>query len=327
MRETLDIVRGAVSAKDLVPVLTHFAIHNGRICGYDGRVFIEAPAMGLGKSSFTIEANRFIAAIDACGLDATTVSATVGRCHIEAGSFSAILPTGPFSAFPTLDLPDGGPPIKVRPGFIDALASLRPFVGDDASRPWASGVLLRDGKALATNNIVIVERPLILPTRSFILPSFAIDELTRIGRDPSHITVVEGYARFYLPGDVVLLTRLQADAWPESAMQLIDEFHKDVSFKAVPPVLAQSIDRVKPFCADPKSPIVQLNGTRVSAGGGEMSAEIKGFKSSFGVCAFRIEPLLAVLAHATHVDWSKFPRVPWTDKNTQTRGVIVGLKL
>ena len=58
-----------------------------------------------------------------------------------------------------------------------------------------------------------------------------------------------------------------------------------------------------------------------------MSAEVTGFRSSFGTCAFRVEPLLHVLDRATHIDWSRFPRVPWRNAEGSMRGVIVGVML
>jgi hypothetical protein len=44
MLDSLQLVRGAVSKERLVPVLSHFAFRDGRVCGFDGRTYINAPA-------------------------------------------------------------------------------------------------------------------------------------------------------------------------------------------------------------------------------------------------------------------------------------------
>lgn len=327
MLDVLHIVRGAVSTKDLVPVLTHVALHDGRMCGYNGRLYIDAPAPGFEKLSFTVPAERFIAAIEACGTEAPRIKVVDGRCVIVTRNSKVVLPTGPIENFPHVDM-DESKRVRLKNQFIASLGLLRPFVGDDASRAWASGVLVANGRMTATNNVSIVELgPLGPPTRSYTLPAFTIDELTRIGLDPGYMTILENAVTFHLPGDVWIRSKLIAEPWPESAPGMIDEFHKDAHFTPIPPALREAVERIRPFCADAKAPIVQLLDRKVLTTGGEMSAEVTGFKSSFGECAFRAEPLLDVLAVASHIDWTKFPRVPWRNDDGSIRGVTVGVKL
>ena len=260
MREILDIVKGAVSAKDLVPVLTHVAIHDGRICGYDGRVYIDAPAPAFKGLSFTVPALRFIAALESCGDEVPHVSTTEGRCLIVARNTKITLPIGPIETFPRVEA-DESKRLRLRPGLIGALRLLQPFVGDDASRPWASGVLIEKGRMLATNNISIADLTFPGPTtRSYILPSFAIDELTRIGIDPSYMTLVDNAVTFYIEGDIWIRSKLIAEPWPESAPGIIDQFHEGARLTPVPMQLREAIERVRPFCEDAKAPIVVASG-------------------------------------------------------------------
>src|SRR5580765_5634703 len=102
MREAFDLVRGAVSKKDLIPVLTHFAIHEGRVHGFNGRVHISAPALDArALPSFTVPALLMTAAVDACRGE-PQFEVRDSQVHIKdsASSFRATLPTGPIDSFP-----------------------------------------------------------------------------------------------------------------------------------------------------------------------------------------------------------------------------------
>lgn len=319
----LDVVKGAISTKDLVPVLTHFALHDGRLCGFDGRVYIDAPASETKGLALTVPAIPFIAAIEACGEIPPKMSFTDGRCEIKAGTFRASLPTGPLEDFPST-VPDGKK-AKCSPkgGFLERLRILRPFVGEDASRPWVSGILLMGAKAIATNNIVIAEvsLPNTLWPAGCILPMFAVDELLRIGHEPIAYARTEQALTFFLPGDIWLRTKLIAGEWPEGALTLIRSLHMKAKWTKVPDGLLAAVERVLPFCADEKAPIVRLEAGKVSTSGEIMSAEVTGFRG-LDKCAFRVEPLREVLAHALEIDWSAFPRVPWRGKDID--GAVVG---
>ena len=68
-----------------------------------------------------------------------------------------------------------------------------PFIAEDASRPWARGVLFDSQFARATNNIVIVEYWLgstVFPI-PINMPKSAITEVLRIGEEPEKTYVNE----------------------------------------------------------------------------------------------------------------------------------------
>ena len=90
--------------------------------------------------------------------------------------------------------------------------------------------------------------------------------------------------------------------------------------------LAEAVALVQPFCPDPKNPIIVLDANLVRTLDGLHSASVRGFKgNAFGHCAFRAEPLLAVLAVAERATWGSFPRVHW--RGPELDGVIVGVSI
>lgn len=322
MLEILNIVKGSVSSKDLVPVLTHFALHDGRICGYDGRVYISAPYAYADRHAFTVPAIEFIAAMEVCEGASSVFSVGDGFLNITSGHFKARLPTGPLENFP-LVAPEGKHVANKKGGFIDVLRKLRPFIGEDASRPWSSGILLLGIKAVATNNITIAEASLpFLIASSCILPVFAIDELLRLDLEPVSYSVTPEAMVFYLPGKIWLRTKLIAGQWPEGALTIIREFHGKAKWKKIPGELSEAVNRIRPFCASQANPVIRFSDGQVSTECETMAAEVKGF-TGLGACEFRVEPLLEVLAKATHYDLSLFPRIPW--KGHDLGGVMVGV--
>lgn len=375
MRDSIQLVRGAVSTKDLVPVLTHFALSQGWLHGYNGRVHLCAPVADLKHLALTVPAIPFLQAIDGVGpgieptltlLPAPTALGEaptplpalgsggepdhrperplggsesrpgakvegllppLGKLAIEAPPFRAILPVGPIEAFPGIDPPPPQDRQAWREGLLAPLTRLHPFIGEDASRPWACGLWACGRLLAATNNVVVALMP--LPGRQrwphlpgTILPKYAIDELMRIGQEPESLLVDANQFVAWLPSKAWLRTSLVEGAWPTSPVDLIQQLHQGAIFKAIPTTLKAAVEQIRPFCIDAKNPMVILEGDRICTQQGDMSAEVRGFDFP-NKCAFRIEPLLMVLTEATHADWTKFPRVPWIGE--KIKGAIVGV--
>jgi len=318
MIETLQFVRGAVAKKDLIPVLTHFRIYDGRIQGGNGRLSIDAPCPELAGMDITVPAERFLKAVDACDGEPKLKITDGGKLSITRKKFRALLPLGDPNAFP-LGTPDGKQ-VAHDGEFLTALRRLRQFVGEDASRPWACGILLKDGYAYATNNIIICRTPchwgcLLEPIN---LPSFAVDELLRINQEPDSIRVTDTAIMFGY-GDSWLKTQLFDLNWPE-----IDRFFDTKATAKVPAKLQDAITKILPFCPDPKFPAIRFGPDGVSTIDGDMMAEVSGIE--LPEACFRAEPLMMVLDVATHIDFYCFPNPsPWRGKNLE--GMMVGVKL
>jgi len=181
MIKELRLVRGAVAKKDIVPVLTHFHIYNGRIQGGNGKMSIDMACEELTGLDVTVPAERFLKACDACDGEPKIKVTPAGNLSVKNKKFGAVLPLADHEKFPVAE--SYGFEKWDFSALITALRTLQPFIGDDATRPWCNGIWFNDGYAYATNNIVLA-RTKINMEASFILPAYAIEEIIRIGMTP-----------------------------------------------------------------------------------------------------------------------------------------------
>lgn len=329
MLNSLRIVRGAVSVERLIPVLSHFAFRDGNVCGYDGRVYINAPAVDV-SLNLTVPARPFLAAVDAMSEGCTDESEVVltptdnGRLRISRGRMRVTLAAGPVDAFPFAD-PTGAKQKRVPRGLLKVFTTLRPFIGEDASRPWSASIKVHGGVALATNNVALMSVPMPpkTPAMTAVIPVQAIDELIRIGEEPLAVAVESNALTFFLSGGVWLRTNLLHDAWPD-AEGLLQMVHDGAKVKRHPTTAwAAAVEAVRPFVPDVKHELLVLDKDHVRTLDGEQSAVYDGFKFG-GSYTFHAAPLLAVLQVATRLDLSRYPRIPWTTEDG-ARGVLLGV--
>ena len=322
MRDALNLVRGAVSTKDLLPVLTHFHIYEGRVQGGNGRIAIDAPCPELAGFDCTVPAERFLKAVDACDGEPRLKLTDNGKLTVSKGKFRATLPLADHSAFPKVASPtqiasflDG----EKLPPLLPTLRRLYPFIGEDASRVWSCGVYLNGGYAWATNNVCLARVPIHL-FKNFVLPVFAIDELLRIGQEPVSIEACENYVVFYFASNWWMRCQKLEGQWPDVASFMPAE----PSAHAWPSKqLAEAVRKILPFCPDPKYPVVQTGPDGVGTLDGDMSALV-GY-DDLPAGRFRAEPLLAALDASGSIDLSTYPKsCYWQGEGID--GVIVGMR-
>ena len=320
MIETLNLVAGAVSTKDMLPVLTHFCIYDGRIQGSNGRVAIDAPCSELAGLDAIVPAEKFLKAVNACqGEPQLKLNADKTRLTISKGRFRATVSLLQVDDYPREENAAGEKTTFAQP-VLPMLRMLAPFVSDDASRPWACSILLRDGYAYATNNVVVARTPYKWTAGDLALSAAGIDEMLRIGDEPTAITVTEHgcwmhYTRCWLK------MQLLQGGWPEALSKLMAQ----LATAQPPPLPAGLLDDVqllKPFFPDEKMPIVLTGPEGVSTQDGQHSAAVEGGGLPKG--AFRLESLSLVLAIATHADLAASPS-PWRGDNIE--GLLSGVRV
>lgn len=292
MLDTLHFVRGAVADKgrDLVPVLTHFCVYQDRIQGADGRISIDAPCAGIGFEG-VVPAERFLKAVDACAGEPGLRVTDKGKLVVERKPFRALLPLQAMEAFPKTD-PSAGEKIAVLSGLIEALRQLRPFMSDDAERPWASTIYFdqEQATALAATNAMIAMVSCNPFRESLQLPVFCVDELLRIGTPPLMYSQDAVSVTFWWKDRWLRAQKIVAE-WPVlTARKWLSERPK---LQAIPGDLVQTIERMVPFCNDPKFPIIYFKANGLSTAAGDTQAEVSGFK--LGEAAFHAENLLPML--------------------------------
>lgn len=292
----LNFVHGAVSEKDVVPVLSHFCIYAGRIQGANGRVYIDAPCSDL-KIEGAVPADRFLKAVDACQGEPDLKVTDKGRLIVSRDNFRAQLMTQPLDKYPRGN-PSAGKKIKLPKGLSTAIRQLRPFISDDAQRPWASTIFFsrKDKAALATNSAMIAMTDALYFITDVQLPVFCADELLRIENDPDSYTLDSNSITFYWD-DAWLRSQLIAAEWPVETAR--DWLKMKAPMTKLPHQIKKQIEALIPFCPDPKYPVIKFAKNRISTLDGDSTAEITGI--DLGEAAFHATNLLAMMSSADKI--------------------------
>lgn len=314
--DTLRFVRGAVSSKDLVPEMKHFAIENGTVRAFNGNIALSSPI------DFDVDcmpkALPFISAIGHCE-DVVSLGMTeAGRLRIQSGKFKAFIecingesphmkPQGQF-----IEL-DGAALVK-------GIKKLSPFVGNDASRRWVNGILFRGQSAFATNNVCLaeywlgVEMPFVVN-----IPMAAIKELIRVKQAPSHAQLNENTITFHYPDGRWIFSTLYETEWPDLS-KILDQPSQQ---EAVPAGLFEGLDIVKPFVE--KSGLVYFIDGEIRThqeDGMGASYKVDGLHGS-GI--FHINMISLLKDEATSIDFKLYPK-PLLFYGDRLRGAIVGYR-
>jgi DNA polymerase III sliding clamp (beta) subunit (PCNA family) len=314
----LKFAQGAVSKKDFVPALTHFQINAGRVTGYDGKLSLSAPiALDL---ECCPKAAPFVNAVEACTDTAQLNLTPTGKLSIRSGKFRAHVECLPVDAFPFLQ-PEGVT-VAIDGGLLPALRTLYEFSAEDASRPWAAGVLLDGGSAFATNNVILVEAWLgyHFPYR-VNLPRFTIREMLRIGEEPVGMQLTSESVTFHYSEDRWLRSQHNSIEWP-NIRDMLDQMSANVPAN-VPPVpeeLWAALETLKPFVSETGQLFVSPNLVCTAIEDGA-SVEVPGMP----ICSFNHKMLAMLQSVAQRADFAAWPN-PVAFYGDKLRGLIAGMK-
>lgn len=314
MLKELKFVMGAVSKKDMIPAMKHFAIEGGKVRAYNGTLALCSPI------PFNIDcypkADMLYKAIANCDETVTLALTPAGKLSVRSGSFRALIncveksevhlePEG------TLTECDGE-------ALLRAFKLLEPFVGDDASRPWANGVLLRGQSAFATCNVVLVEYWLgINLPRTLNVPAAAIREVIRIGEPPARLQIAENSISFLYSDGRWIRTQLFSTEWPDLA-KVLDRAH---SAGPIDDRIFDALAKLKPFTD--KSDRVLFRAGVVSTHENEDEGGHVDIDGSTMQGIYSLEMLALLKGVATHADFSAYPK-PCLFFGDMVRGAIVG---
>jgi len=315
MLETLKFVQGAVAKKDFVPVLMHFHIKNGIICGYNGRLALSSP-IDLDLDCCPL-AKPFVKAIQTCKDTIELHMTAAGRLSVKSGKFRAYVDCVQ-EVFP--DIKPEGEIVELQSGFLDTFKLLAPFIAEDDSKQWARGILLRGQSAYATNNIILIEKWMGSPFPVEVnVPANAVAELLRIGEDPISLQMNENSLTFHYSSGRWLRSQLLSTQWPDVGAILSRESAQE----PVPEGLWAGLQEIKPFVDD-------LG--RVWIRPGKISTHLdEGIGASTEVPmttvgCFNLEQLALLESVATSIDISAHPR-PGLFYGDKLRGAIVGIRV
>jgi len=315
VQSALNFVKGAVAKKDFLPALTHFHIGHGRILGFNGVIAISSP-IPL-ELEVCPKAIPLIKAINQCG-ETTKLNLTpTGKLSVTSGKFRSYIECLPAETFPEV-FPEGES-IEIPDGFLAILGALRPIIAEDASRPWARGILFDGGVARVTNNIILIEKWTGMSFPFPInLPKEAIDEILRIGEEPQTAQVSDRSITFRYPEDRWLRTQLYPADWP-NVEQLWGGEH---TLSELPEGLWAGIESIMPFLESEGRVYFLEDGI------GSSLAPDSGASYAVDVPAggcFSAAHLALLKPLANKIDFSSYPK-PCYFTGDKLRGVISGMR-
>lgn len=314
---SLKFVQGAISKKDFVPSMTHFVIEDGNVRAFNGVLTISSPI------EFDVAcAPKGVPLVRAIGQCSDVISLAVtpaNKLRIQSGPFKAFIDCVELTDLPH-QLPEGVRVDLDGELLLTALKVLVPFVGDDASRPWTNGVLLRNQSAFATNNVCLVEYWLGVDFPfTCNIPMPAIKEMLRVGEAPTHAQLCPHSVTFHYEDGRWIKTALYSTEWPDLT-KILDIASNP---QLIPEGLFEGLEFLKNFTDD-------LETIYFSDGRMHTHRE-EGVGASYEIAAlhdegiFRRGMLAKLEGAATAVDFSLYPQ-PLMFYGDRLRGAIVGLK-
>lgn len=319
MLEALKFVKGAVGKKDYVPALTHFCISNGRITGYNGKISLSAP-IALDVDCCP-KAVPFVRAVEACNETAQLHLTPTGKLSIRSGKFRAHVDTVGVEVFPEV-LPEGQH-VQIDGRLLPALRKVVDIIGEDASRQWATGLLLDGNSVFATNNVIIAQHWLgyHFPYR-VVVPKYTVKEMIRIGEEPIGMQLTQLNITFHYEGDRWLRSQLICEGWPP----VLDILNADaVPEGEVPPVADEfwaALETLAPFLDEATARVFLMEDSVRTAPSEGTSVEQCGTGLS-GIYNHKMLSLLHGLADK--INFQSYPsRVVWYGDGV--RGLLVGMR-
>lgn len=317
MLAELKFVQGAVGKKEFIPAITHFCIENGTVRAYNGTIALCSPiACDL---KVTPKAIPMVHAIARCQ-DTIRLSMTAGgRLTIASGKFrthiDCIEETQAHVQPEGIEKPINGDAL------LTAIKAVLPFVSNDASRPWSTGVLLKGNSAYATNNVCIVEawvggEPF---PRVVNLPRAAVMEMVRIGQGPTHAQFGENSITFHYKDGRWLRSQLYSTDWPSAVYTLMNV---KCNRREIPKELFEGLDSIRPFMNKLQQVFVSQEGLRTHFDINEgASYQMDWFEEDK---VYSLDMLNLLDGVATHADFSIDPAMFFGDT---VRGALLAMRM
>lgn len=318
MLKALKFVSGSVAKKDFVGALTHFVIENGRVRGFNGVLALSSPI------PFDIackpKADTLIKAISMCNDTVQLAMTKAGRLSVKSAGFKAYVDC--IEGDTPHALPEGAIVNFDGEALLLGLHAVAPFIGNDASRRWANGVLIEKQSLFATNNVMLVQYWLGVDFPSVVnLPRDAVKEMLRINEPPLYAQLSEGNITFHYEGERWLRTQLyDHTGWPDLGRVL----DKPSQQRPIEEGLFAALDAVKPFVN--KQGLIIFRQQCICTSDDETDGAEHDVPDLIGVEGrYNIQMLELLKDTAKTIDWSTYP-APCLFMNDRLRGAIIGMK-
>lgn len=314
MLKELKFVMGAVSKKDMVPAMKHFAIEGGRVRAYNGMLALSSPI------PFNIDcypkADMLIKAIGMCDETVTLSLTPAGKLSVKSGAFKALV-----SCVEKSDVhlePAGSEVACNGEALLQAFKVLAPIIGDDASRPWANGILLRGESAFATCNVVLCEYWMGQSFPHVVnIPEVAVREVVRIGEAPAALRMDENSISFLYEDGRWIRSQLFSTQWPDLSKVL----DRACNATEIDERIFTAMQQLKPFVD--KSGRVIFKPNEVATHDAEEEGGHVELPGSVMQGIYSLEMIMLLKGLAKQADFSAYPK-PCLFYGDRLRGAIVG---
>jgi len=317
MLKELKFVQGAVAKKDFVPAMTHFKIEKGTVRSFNGHMAICSPIpLDLECSP---KADPLVRAIANCEEEVLLSMTEKGRLKVQSGKFKAFIETTEDDV--QLHPEPAGDIVNIDgAALLDSFQKISAFVGNDASRPWTNGILLRGQSAFATNNVCVIQYWLAIDIPFVVnIPGTAVKEIIRVGEPPSHLQLSGNSVTFHYPGGRWIRTQLYVTEWPDIS-KVLDQKSTPVP---IDPRLYPALDSLSMF-SDELTRVHLKDGILKTHLADEVGASYE--VNGLGITGlYQIKMLRLLEGVAETADFTRYPDpVLFFGKNL--RGAIVGMR-
>jgi len=314
MLTELKFVQGAIGKTDFVQSMKHFVIESGFVRAYDGVLALGSP-VAL-DTDCKPHATTLIRALSQCSEAVSLTLLPNQKLRVQSGRFQAFVPC---IEEETPDISPTGEHTQLDgEALMKALKAVWPFVGNDASRPWSNGVLLRNQSAFATNNVILAEHWLGPDFPEVNIPSIAVKEMLRIGEPPTHAQVdgTNSISFHYAGGRWIRCAQLST-SWPDIS-RILDRPNNATD---LPQEVFTALDSIRPFVSE-KS-VVIFDGDRVATHDSPEEGASYEIAALGGKGIYRHE-MFALLKGIEKFDFGSYPQPAFFFKGL-LRGVIIGM--
>lgn len=319
LQDSLRFIRSAPPAASSNPATKHLVMSSDSIRSYNGVLTMSAPFSA--PVACAPNADAFYAAVKQCG-DVVSMDFTADeRLYVRSEGFGAYVDCYPLHDLPVVGPAGSGVPIDGEL-FLQALKVLMPVIGGTQQHAWANGVLLKDGSAFATNNVVLAQYWIgdVLPY-TVNLPFAAVAEILRVKEAPTHLQMTnQSVTVHYADGRWLHTPLLDAGGWPNLEKVLDVPSNQ----QPVPEQFFEGVKAIKAFVTDQFHAAYlypDYIGTHENLQGGAYH-KVEGLTDT-AVFAHRHLELLDGVAQT--IDFSTYPK-PCIFMGERVRGAIAGLR-
>lgn len=304
-------VRPALANKDIVPYQKFFLLKDRRLHAQNGWAYASAQCPVDGE--FLVSGEEFERAVDRLPRDKLAIEYDDNEqtVTVKSGRLRTKIETLPIDDFPTdtsiLNDPGGIVHVVDNDALRHAIKELRPFISENATRPFATCLWFSKGRVQATNNITLVEcsNSGLPGNLEFLMPHWGADFILGMNKEIVQTCLGPGAVSFEWEDGTRMRSSLSSAKWPLQASELIDQI-EDVKHE-ISDDWRSSVLALFEFGESEMT----IHADHITVGRGRSSTRLDistpmPVAQSFTKWALPfIEP---VIRRATHIDFTKYPR-------------------